>query len=410
MEKFKHHFLHVNLGMREPYLRRLREAVGELKAWSSSVVVIFHDDADGLCSGAIASLSLDKLGIRHDLICVEKVSPEIVKLIHSLGDRLYLYVDIGSGRADLIEKEVDSGHGKALIADHHDPVKTTSENVIHLNPELYGYSGEADASGSTATYLLMREACDVKDAAWLAVVGSAEIPGSLKSLNRIPLEDAVELGDVKITGSGESEKYMITFLKKPWNKLSSTLTAIGSTGYYKGGPYEAVKALKSKRFPEDLAKHFEELRRKKISQAMAMISRKGLNSEDFIQWFHLGDFFKGLGSKTVGTLASILSFRRMVDQQKYLIGFMNFDPEIPGLGRLEGNWVKVSVRAPKPLSKLIERGEMPPVSDLTVKAAEKVGGSGDGHKYAASALIRAGKEKDFLEEFNNLVKSFSQGR
>ena len=377
-----------------------------MKTHTSGAVVIFHDDADGLCSGAIASLALDRLNIQHDLICVEKISPEIVKLIHSLGDRLYIYVDIGSGRADLIEREVEQGRGRALIADHHDPVKTTSEKLIHLNPELYGYSGETDASGSTATYLLMREACDLRDAAWLAVVGSAEIPGPLKSLNRIPLDDAVKLGDVEISGSSESEKYVITFLKKPWNKISSTLTAIGSTGYYKGGPYEAVKALKSRQIPEDLAKEFEGLRRKKLSQAIAMISRKGLSSEGYIQWFHLGDLFKGLGSKTVGTLASVLSFRRIADQRRYLIGFMNFDPEIPGLGRLEGSWVKVSVRAPRQLAKLIDEGKMPPVSDLTIKAAEKVGGSGDGHKYAASALIQAGREEEFLKEFNELIGRF----
>ena len=104
--------------MSEDYLRDLREAAEKLKTHTSGAVVIFHDDADGLCSGAIASLALDRLNIQHDLICVEKISPEIVKLIHSLGDRLYIYVDIGSGRADLIEREVEQGRGRALIADH----------------------------------------------------------------------------------------------------------------------------------------------------------------------------------------------------------------------------------------------------------------------------------------------------
>jgi len=388
------------------YLRALRRAVEEIKAWGSDAIVVFHDDADGICSGAIASLALDRLGIGHEMVCIEKISPEVVRLIHSMGDRLYVYVDIGSGRADLIQGEVDGGRGRAVIADHHDPVKTASEKVIHLNPELYGYSGEADASGATATYLLMREACDVRDAAWLAVVGSAEIPGPLRSLNRIPLMDAVELGDVEVVGGSEGERYIVTFLGRPWNTLSSALTAIGSTGYYDGGPYEAVKALKSRSFPDDLAERFEELRRRKISEAIALISRRGLSSGDFIQWFHLGDLFRGLGSKTAGTLASMLSFRRVVDQRKYLIIFMNFDPEIPGLGRLEGRWVKVSIRSPKQLSALIDKGEMPPVSELTVRAAERAGGSGDGHKYAASALIEAGREGEFLEEFNNLLRGF----
>ena len=340
---------------------------------------------------------------------MEKVSPEIIELIHSRGRDLYLYVDIGSGRADAIAEALERRGGKAMIADHHDPVKAESEKLIHLNPELYGYSGETEVSGSTATYLFMREACELRDAAWLAVVGSAEIPGPLRSLNRLALEDAVREGDVKIEGEGDKERYVITFLRKPWNKISSTLTAIGSIGYYRGGPYEAVKNLKMRRVPEELAEELQELRKKRFARASAIISRKGLQVRGAVQWFHVGDLFKGLGSKTVGTFSSMLSYRRIVDPKKYIVGFMNFEPEIPGVGRLEGKWVKVSVRAPKALASLIRSGSMPSISDLTVKAAEAVGGSGDGHMYAASALIPAGREEEFLEEFNKLVSRLRAG-
>lgn len=397
--------------MNEPgYFDDLREAAKNIRESPFDAVLVFHDDADGLCAGAIASLALERLGVKHKLICIEKLSAEVVKLIHSLGEALYIYVDIGSGRADLIAEEIKRGGGEAIIADHHDPVKAEAEKLIHLNPEFYGYSGESDVSGSTATYLLMREAIDLEDAAWMAVIGSAEIPGAFKGLNRIALEDAVKVGDVEVTGSGGSEKYIIKFLKKPWNKLSSTLTAIGSIGYYEGAPLLAVENLKQRRIPEDLAKKFEELRKKKFAQAFAIVSRKGLNSGNLVQWYHLGDLFKGIGSKAIGTFTSMLSYRRLVNPQKYLIGFMNFEPEIPNLGRIEGAWVKVSVRVPKQLSDQIRRGTMPPASTLTVKAAEAVGGSGDGHSFAASALIPAGKERNFIQEFEVLAEEFRSRR
>jgi len=389
--------------IKKGYQEDLRRASEILRRRVGEAVLVFHDDADGLCAGAIASLALDKLEIKHKLVCVEKLSPEIVKLIHSRGDRLYLYVDIGSGRADLIAGELKRGGGLVIIADHHDPVEVEHENLLHLNPELYGYDGESDVSGSTATYLLMREAVDLGEAAWMAVVGSAEIPGSLRSLNRVALMDAVKAGDVELSGSGASEGYRVKFLGKSWRKLSSTLTAIGSMGYYVGGPQEAVRFLKEKSIPEELATKFENLRRKKFTQAFAMISRKGLMVKGQIQWYHVGDLFKGLGSKVVGTFTSMLSYRKKIDQMKYLIGFMNFEPEIPGLGRLEGSWVKLSARAPRQLLKLIREDKMPAISDLTVKAAESVGGSGDGHKFAASALIPAGREEDFISEFDRLV-------
>ncbi len=386
------------------YHEDLRKASKILREWNRGAVLVFHDDADGLCAGAIASLALEKLGIEHKLVCVEKLSPQIVKLIHSQGNRLYLYVDIGSGRADLIVEELKEVGGLAIIADHHDPIEMKHENLLHLNPELYGYDGESEASGSTATYLLMREAVDIKEAAWIAVVGSAEIPGSLRSLNRIPLMDSIEAGDVELSSRGKSESYRIKFLGKPWRKLSSTLTAIGSMGYYVGGPQEAIRHLKGRSVPEDLASRFENLRKKKFTQAFAIISREGLRVEGRVQWYHLGSLFKGLGSKAVGTFTSMLSYKKNVDPTRYLIGFMDFEPEIPGLGRIAGSWVKLSVRAPRKLLKLIEANEMPAISSLTVEAAKKIGGSGDGHRFAASALIPAGRERDFIGEFNRLIE------
>lgn len=392
----------------EAYEKDLKNALRVLRSVRETIL-IFHDDADGLCAGAIASLALDRLGVKHRLICVEKLSPEIIELIHSRGAELYLYLDIGSGRADLIAERLKRSGGLVIIADHHDPAEAKHENLLHLNPELYGYSGEAEASGSTATYLLMKSSCELMDAAWLAVIGSAEIPGALRSLNRLVLEDAVKSGDVEVKRDSEGESYMITFLKKPWDKISSALTAIGSIGYYEGGPYEAVKSLKSRRFPEDLAKRFQGLRRRKFAQAAAIISRRGLQVDGMVQWFHLGDLFRGLGAKAVGTLTSILSYRKIVNSKKYLMGFMRFEPEIPGLGRIRGDWVKVSVRAPKLLAKLIQDGLMPSISDLAVRAAERVGGSADGHRFAASGLIPAGRESDFIREFNRLIDRLKPG-
>ena len=392
----------------EEYFEALREAAEELRSIDFEVPIIFHDDADGLCSAAIASMALDRVGIRYKLYCVEKLHPAIVKLLHSKGYKLYIYLDIGSGRADLIVKSVEEQDSRAIIVDHHDPRRVESKRVIHLNPELYGFSGETDVSGSTATYLFMRELSKLDDAAWMAVVGSAEIPGDLRSLNRIPLEDAVKVGDVEVKRAKNRERYLIKFLKKPWNKLSSILTAMGSVGYYRDGPYLAVEFLKKRMIEEDRVKEFEELRKKKFNQAFAILAKKGLRVDGMVQWFHLGDLFKGLGSKTVGTFTSMLSYRKTCSPDKYLIGFMKFEKNLPRIGEIDGEWVKASIRTPKHVADEIRAGKLPPASNLTVKSAEKVGGSGDGHSFAASALIPAGREEEFIEEFNRLIDDFTR--
>ena len=392
----------------EEYFEVLREAAEELRSIDFEVPIIFHDDADGLCSAAIASMALDRVSIKYRLYCIEKLHPAIVKLLHSKGYKLYIYLDIGSGRADLIMKSIEEQDSRAIIVDHHDPRRVESERVIHLNPELYGFSGETDVSGSTATYLFMRELSKLDDAAWMAVVGSAEIPGDLKSLNRIPLEDAVKVGDVEVKRARNRERYLIKFLKKPWNKLSSILTAMGSVGYYRDGPYLAVEFLKKRMIEEDRVKEFEELRKKKFNQAFAILAKKGLRVDGMVQWFHLGELFKGLGSKTVGTFTSMLSYRRICSPDKYLIGFMKFEKNLPRIGEIDGEWVKASIRTPKHVADEIRAGKLPPASELTVKSAEKVGGSGDGHSFAASALIPAGREGEFIEEFNRLIDDFTR--
>ena len=52
---------------------------------------------------------------------------------------------------------------------------------------------------------------------------------------------------------------------------------------------------------------------------------------------------------------------------------------------------------------MIEDGLMPSISELAVKASEKVGGSADGHRFAASGLVPSGTEEEFIREFDELV-------
>lgn len=389
---------------KEGYFEELRRAAERIRGRvGEEVALVFHNDADGLCAGAIASLALKRARVKYKLISIEKIHPAILKLVHSSGHRLYIYLDIGSGRADLVAEAAEESGSEALILDHHDPRRVESNRVLNLNPELYGFSGESEVSGSTATYLFMREVSELRDAAWMAVVGSAEIPGPLRGLNRIPLEDAVSAGDVEVRESGGKERYYIKFLKKPWNRISSTLTAIGSVGYYRGGPYKAVEYLSSRSIDEEEAKRLEEERKRRFRQAFAVVARRRLKTHGRVQWFHIGRLFKGLGTKTLGTFTSMLSYRGVVQPDKYLVGFMEFEPELPGLGRVEGEWVKVSVRTPKNVAEDVRAGRLPPASELTVKASEEVGGTGDGHSFAASALIPAGKEEEFIEIFNGLI-------
>ncbi|RLF11346.1 MAG: hypothetical protein DRJ98_03680, partial [Thermoprotei archaeon] len=145
--------------------------------------------------------------------------------------------------------------------------------------------------------------------------------------------------------------------------------------------------------------------RKNVNQQLlSRVRSEGLKKDGSIQWLHVGDAFKGMGTKVIGTFLSYLSFqRRLIDRGMYLVGFMNMSPEIPGLGQLKRSYVKVSARAPDVLASLINDGSRPPLSTLLPEAAKAVGGFGDGHSVAASGIIPKGMEFVFIEKMNLLV-------
>ncbi len=389
----------------DDYVRDLEKAVDLLRR-SRDVIVVHHDDADGLAAGAIALSAASNAGLESRAICIEKMHPAILRKIHDLDADVFIYADIGSGRADIVASSMREGQ-RAIILDHHDPVHVEDERILHLNPELYGYSGESEASGSTAAYLLFRAlAPEVAGAlAWAAVVGSAEIPGPLKGLNRIPLDDAVREGDVDVRMVHNSEKYLVKHLKLYWNRASSSYTVLGSVGYYSGGPEKAVGSIIDRRLPSDDVKRLEEERSHRFKLLSSRAYRGGIKRLNNVQWFEDGGILDGLGTKTIGTFSSILRYKRIVDPGKYLIGMMRFPRVIPGLGEIEDRLLKVSIRLPQRLSELVKGGRRPPASMLLVEASSRIGGVADGHAFAASALIPEDKRDHFLEGIDGLAGS-----
>lgn len=389
---------------REAYEADLKRAASLVEE-ASRALIVYHDDADGMCAGAIAAKMLQEAGVTYEMVCLEKVHPFMIKSIHGGEYDLYIYADLGSGRADVIESCVEPD-AHVVILDHHDPKRVSAPNVLNLNPELYGFSGETEASGSTATYMLAKRVSEAaSELAWAAVVGSAEIPGELRGLNREPLEDAIKAGDVEVRRTAKGERYYVKVFGKPWNELSKMLTIMGSVGYYKGGPLKAVEACLFRHIDESYISELEALRKEAFAKLMERIQSEGLMQMENIQWFSTGDIFKGMGTKVVGTFTSMLSYRAPTNPMKYLLGLMPFDTNIPGLPPVPGEWMKVSVRVPRQLVVLVDLGRKPPASVVTEKSAASVGGTGDGHKVAASALVPKERTEEFLVNFDKLAGS-----
>jgi len=383
----------------DPFLRRLVQAKETIvQSGLKDAVILHHDEADGLCSAALAKIAIERLGVETRLICLDKLYPEVVKDVEGGSRRLVVFSDLGSGHVQLLESQ-NRSRSILVTLDHHDTSECRDALVHNLNPELDGFSGEKDASSSTVAYLFAKTVDpSLVTFAPLAIIGSTEIPGEAQGLNKIPIGDGEKTGAVKRTPSGG-----VKFDGAgPWlspSRASSMLNVLGSVGYYRGGPQLGLSAC-IKGFEKQIletAKGLEEERKNANQRMMEEIRKEGLVQMENVQWFHARKNYKGMSGKVVGSFCSYLSYQRFVNPVKYLIGMMNVPPEVPGWGKLPSPLVKVSGRVPQPLGKMIEMSKRPPLSSILPDSCEKVGGFGDGHTVAASGVFPVGREEAFLK-------------
>lgn len=377
--------------MTDKILKQIEYSIEKLRRYTfEDILIIHHDDADGITSGAIIYEALRREGFDSHLICIEKLMPQVIKYIHEKkNNSLIFYVDIGSPHADKISM-YNKSRNLVIILDHHDPKPSTDEMVININPEFYGFSGEIDASGSIMTYLFAKSLNSNNiDLSRIALIGAQELP----SQDGYFVKQVYE--DVKNVGLNINLKDMFRILQ-----------IFGPVGYYQDGPKLGIKAC-LEGVSEDILKTVKELeeRRKSINKRMlAILYRGGLRKERYIQWFDSGDLYRGMGTKVIGTFCSYLKYqRRLIDPDKYIIGMMNMPNEILGLMELDGKWVKISGRVPDKIKNYIDNGKYPGIVDVMVETAEALGGVGDGHLYAASVVVPADEKINFIKELDKKI-------
>jgi len=386
--------------------KRAAAAISELKRRKPTVItLVHHDDADGLSSGAIMKTALEREGFGVKTFCLEKIYPEVVEDVHKRKGETIFYSDIGSAHADYIS-EVNSGKNLTIILDHHHrPPKARDPMVFDLNLERYGFEGDTEFSGATCNYLFARVLNKGNiDLAYLALVGSREIPAGYVGLNKAVLDEAEKNRVVKVDGN----KITVVKLGIRVDNLFAKLQILGAVGYYDGGPQVGVQACLTG-ITNQVKKKIDEWEAKRKSvnkRIIGWLYRQRLKETEHLQWFDAGDLYKGMGTKVIGQFCSFLSYQtRLAKPDKYILGFMNVPPDVPGWqGKLKGPLIKVSVRVPKELHELIDKGKMSSAVDLLLKASEGFGVA-DGHKYAANVVIPSDKKDVLLKNADAYAKT-----
>jgi RecJ-like exonuclease len=166
------------------------------------VLVVTHNDADGLTSGTIAHLALRRAGCPVQTRGIKQLEEPIVKELAKEKRPAIVFTDMGSGQLSAIEEYL-SRDTHVLVLDHHEPEMTEEDGVVHLNAHNLGMDGAREISGAGMAYLFAKTLDDRNtDLATLAVIGALGdnqgAPGYMRGENVNILKDAQEAGMLRV--------------------------------------------------------------------------------------------------------------------------------------------------------------------------------------------------------------------
>ncbi len=194
------------------YLKRAQEIAEKIKK-VDRVVVVSHIDADGITSGSIAARALERAEKEYRVDFIKQLDEKKIEELKDENPPLVWFTDLGSGMVHLM-------HGlNAVITDHHVPSALQPEipksargnldsffrevqknEVLQLNPHLFGKDGSTDISGAGVTYLVARELdsrnVDLSAIAIVGAIGDMQDTESLRltGTNRFILAEAKKYG------------------------------------------------------------------------------------------------------------------------------------------------------------------------------------------------------------------------
>lgn len=383
-------------------ISELRKAV-DIFEKNESFVIIFSDDGDGISSAAVIASLLEKQNKDYILICLDKIIPEALNTIYKLGSDSYIFLDLGGP----INLYIPSGYKlRTIIIDHHEEMMPP--DITYINPVKYGETGNYAVTSVLAYFIHRIFEGKRTDTAPLSLIGVGEVRGEFTGLNWAAYTDAMSMGSAERVSRGNKISYRVIIDDKPREIVSlyKDITLISSVKYYLDGPTEAVESLVFKDL-SFIKNDVEEARKKRqlaFSKGMGHLEDEGLFQLKKVQWFIDMGYFKGMGTRVFDSFTSYVRYQsRLIDRGKHILGVMERDRKVPGLGKLKNTWINIAIRVPKYIETLILAGKSQPISALAEAVAYQVGGIGYGYKQLGSAIVPKGFEDHFISLYNDLL-------
>jgi single-stranded-DNA-specific exonuclease len=160
---------------------------------SSRIRVVSHYDADGIAAAGVLCTAVYRAGFDFHATLMRNPFTKGFDRLRNEQNTLIVFADMGSGQIETIE----SLGCKAIILDHHQyGTAQTSEDIVHINANLFGADGNYEASGATLSYLFATALSPAnEDLAALALAGATgdkQFIGGVRGLNKTILQTALE--------------------------------------------------------------------------------------------------------------------------------------------------------------------------------------------------------------------------
>jgi|GEM_PF-5946757 len=435
------------------YCNLIKDEIKKLLKNRSCIVVYHSNDADGICSLFSFTYFLKSINCVSKLVGVESIDEDVLKKLLSIRVKNVVFLDLGSGYLDYINKLVFEKN--VIVIDHHKPQPEDIKfGGIHVNPELYGYNGQEFCSAATLTAYMFQDYIEplYLDVPLIGALGDLQDKdsGRLNGLNREILKKAKEenvvysYDDLNIYYTEYDIVSTLMYMDEidiyELSERKNIIEMLEELGinYKNGSSYVKWKDLsKSEKIKiinyialklleyGDIDSLFKLTREQYISTRLHENCRKvatlvnsmtkyGYSSSalrylygkmdktelnKFIRQ-HKANIKKSLEvcdqvRKDLGPLA-ILDLREHTQPGIVgsVIGLYQKSckkPFVLGIARQNGQ-LKISMRA--------LNGSETNVSEIIRRAASKVGGYGGGHKYAGGAMIPESKLQEFIKEIH----------
>ena len=193
----------IKLDNYEKFKESVKQAAERFKKLDrkEKIRIVSHLDSDGIsaCSILINALNLENR--KYSVSIVQQLNRKVISEISEEDYSCFFFTDIGSGKLNDIRSLLTGK--KVFILDHHKPEDVDIDNnIVHINPHLFGIDGTKEISGAGvvyffAKYLNMKNE-NMAHIAIIGAIGDVQENNGFSRLNNEILETAKAKGKIKV--------------------------------------------------------------------------------------------------------------------------------------------------------------------------------------------------------------------